>query len=49
VAQVSDIEFQAHYQRLSGPLFRFIFRYTNNQEATEEVLHDIFEVIEVTS
>lgn len=34
--------FRALYDRYSGPLFRFIFRFTANNEATEEIMHDIF-------
>jgi len=40
--QLDESEFRAHYERYSGPLFRFIYRFTNNQEAAEEILHDIF-------
>jgi RNA polymerase sigma factor (sigma-70 family) len=34
--------FQQLYDRHSGPLFRFIYRFTVNKELAEEILHDIF-------
>lgn len=34
--------FQAVYDRYSGPLFRFLYRFTGNNQASEEILHDIF-------
>jgi RNA polymerase sigma-70 factor, ECF subfamily len=34
--------FRDLYERHSGPLFRFLIRFTENPEAAEELLHDIF-------
>ncbi len=34
--------FRAIYERYSSPLFRYIYRFTANSEAAEEILHDIF-------
>lgn len=34
--------FRQLYDRYSGPLFRFIYRFTGNQEHAEEILHDVF-------
>jgi RNA polymerase sigma-70 factor (ECF subfamily) len=34
--------FQAVYDRYSGPLFRFLYRFTGNNQASEEILHDVF-------
>jgi RNA polymerase sigma-70 factor (ECF subfamily) len=34
--------FRAVYDRYASPLFRFIFRFTANNEQSEEILHDIF-------
>ncbi len=34
--------FQAVYDRYSGPLFRFLFRFTGNHQSSEEILHDVF-------
>ena len=34
--------FEVLYDRHSGPLFRFIYRFTVNKELAEEILHDIF-------
>jgi RNA polymerase sigma-70 factor (ECF subfamily) len=31
------------YERYSGPLFRFIYRFTLNRQAAEDLLQDIFE------
>jgi RNA polymerase sigma factor (sigma-70 family) len=36
------LNFKTLYDRHSGPLFRFIYRFTVNRESTEEILHDIF-------
>jgi RNA polymerase sigma-70 factor (ECF subfamily) len=33
---------RALYDRYSGPLLRFLYRFTGNQEGAEEILHDIF-------
>ena len=30
------------YSRFGEPLYRFIFRFTGNREAAEEILHDTF-------
>ena len=38
----SDSSFQQIYLRHSGPLFRFIYRFTANQQATDDVVQDIF-------
>ena len=37
-----EVAFRALYDRHSGPLFRFIYRFTVNSQAAEEILHDIF-------
>ena len=37
-----ELEFPKVYQRFSQSLFRFIYRFTENTEAAEEILHDIF-------
>jgi RNA polymerase sigma-70 factor (ECF subfamily) len=34
--------FESVYARYSDPLSRFIYRFTGNQEAAEEILHDVF-------
>ncbi|MBI2521856.1 MAG: RNA polymerase sigma factor [Bdellovibrio sp.] len=34
--------FRIIYERYSGLLFRFIYRFTVNSESAEELLHDIF-------
>lgn len=34
--------FRVVYERYSGMLLRFIYRFTGNREAAEEILHDIF-------
>lgn len=34
--------FRILYDRYSSSLFRFIYRFTLNQQITEEILHDIF-------
>ena len=34
--------FQAIYDRYSGPLLRFVYRFTGNQEQAEEILQDVF-------
>lgn len=34
--------FRVLYDRHSGVLLRFIFRFTGNQQVAEEVLHDVF-------
>ena len=38
----SEKYFQLVYDRYSGPLFRFLYRFTGNNQASEEILHDIF-------
>lgn len=37
-----DTAFRSLYDRYSSPLFRFIYRFTSNQQIAEEILHDIF-------
>lgn len=37
-----EFAFRSLYDRHSGPLFRFIYRFTVNQQVAEEILHDIF-------
>jgi len=34
--------FRDVYDRYSGPLFRFLYRFTGNNQVSEEILHDIF-------
>jgi RNA polymerase sigma-70 factor (ECF subfamily) len=34
--------FRRLYDRYSSSLFRFIYRFTDNQAAAEEILHDVF-------
>lgn len=34
--------FRSVYDRYSGPLFRFLYRFTGNNQASEEILQDIF-------
>lgn len=34
--------FQAIYDRYSGPLFRYLSRFTTSPQQSEEILHDIF-------
>jgi RNA polymerase sigma factor (sigma-70 family) len=34
--------FRAVYVRYSGSLFRFLYRFTVNNQVSEEILHDIF-------
>lgn len=34
--------FPAIYKRFSGPLFRFIYRFTGSHHSAEEILHDTF-------
>lgn len=34
--------FQDVYNRYSGSLFRFLYRFTGNNQSSEEILHDIF-------
>ena len=34
--------FQNVYNRYSGPLFRFLYRFTCDNAASEDILHDIF-------
>ena len=34
--------FKHIYDRHSGPLLRFIYRFTANAESAEEILHDVF-------
>ncbi len=34
--------FRRVYDRYSVPLFRFLYRFTANSQAAEEILHDIF-------
>lgn len=33
---------RAIYDRYSGSLFRFLYRFTTNNQVSEEILHDIF-------
>ncbi len=37
-----ETAFRTLYDRYSSPLFRFIYRFTLNQQIAEEILHDIF-------
>lgn len=37
-----DQYFKAVYDRYSSSLFRFLFRFTRNNQASEDILHDIF-------
>lgn len=37
-----DSAFRGLYDRYSSSLFRFIYRFTSNQQIAEEILHDIF-------
>jgi RNA polymerase sigma factor (sigma-70 family) len=37
-----EAAFRSLYDRYSSPLFRFIYRFTLNQQVAEEILHDIF-------
>ena len=41
-SQNPERAFAVLYNRYSGPLFRFIYRFTVNRECAEELLHDIF-------
>jgi RNA polymerase sigma-70 factor (ECF subfamily) len=34
--------FRTLYNRYSGPLFRFIYRFTANETLAEDILHDVF-------
>ncbi|PIT99471.1 MAG: hypothetical protein COT74_10755 [Bdellovibrionales bacterium CG10_big_fil_rev_8_21_14_0_10_45_34] len=34
--------FRHVYDRYSGPLYRYLYRFTGNNQASEEILHDIF-------
>jgi RNA polymerase sigma factor (sigma-70 family) len=34
--------FESVYLRYSGPLFRYIYRFTADQSAAEEIIHDVF-------
>ncbi len=34
--------FREMYERYSGPLLRFLYRFTASQEKAEEIIHDIF-------
>ncbi len=34
--------FRRVYDRYSGPLFRFLYRFTGDSQAAEEIVHDIF-------
>lgn len=36
------VHFRRVYDRYAGPLFRFLYRFTGNDQASEEILHDIF-------
>lgn len=38
----SKAEFEQIYRRYSGPLFRYIYRFTADSQTAEEILHDIF-------
>lgn len=42
VLEKSGASFKVLYNRHSGPLFRFIYRFTINRESAEEILQDIF-------
>lgn len=37
-----EVAFRSLYDRYSSSLFRFIYRFTSNQQVAEEILHDIF-------
>jgi RNA polymerase sigma-70 factor (ECF subfamily) len=37
-----EASFRSVYLRYSGPLFRFLYRFTANNQASEEILQDIF-------
>ena len=39
---IGDKAFRQVYDRHAGPLFRFVYRFTENREAAEEILHDTF-------
>ena len=41
-AKAPEKYFQAVYDRYSGSLFRFLYRFTGNNQSSEEILHDIF-------
>jgi len=40
--QDPDQSFQILYDRYSGVLLRFVYRFTGNQEQAEEILQDVF-------
>jgi RNA polymerase sigma factor (sigma-70 family) len=40
--QDPEMAFNQLYRRHSGPLFRFIYRFTANGPEAEEILHDLF-------
>lgn len=37
-----ESEFKDAYERYSGPVFRFLIRFTGDTRAAEEILHDVF-------
>ena len=37
-----EVPFRTLYDRHSGPLYRYIYRFTANGQEAEEVLHDVF-------
>lgn len=39
---MNEREISVVYERYSSSLFRFIYRFTANREASEEILHDVF-------
>lgn len=41
-ARAPEANFHAVYGRYSGPLFRYLYRFTGNNQSSEEILHDIF-------
>lgn len=43
ISRQPSVYLRAAYDRYSGPLLRFIYRFTENREAAEEILQDIFE------
>lgn len=40
--RLPEIHFRDVYDRYSGSLFRFLYRFTHNNQASEEILHDTF-------
>jgi RNA polymerase sigma-70 factor (ECF subfamily) len=37
-----ELGFRQLYDRYSGPLMRFLYRFTASQQVAEEILHDLF-------